>query len=275
MMPPRVISAFTRTAIEVRTAELLLWLAVIEAGAQPPEAFNGLAFAHWPAKDRQRVLIRAAVLAFPTAEVRAKERTYTRLRDACIKANIGLVYQIAEKLRTKGERLGLAREDLVQEGVLGMARALETFDSEAGTAFATYSYFWIYHHMNRSIENSGLIRVPTWARSTRTAEAKNAVFLEPLDSSSQYPTESRTVEAPTPEPLRLYPTIDSDMDTRNVHDDLRRAVNSLPSREATVIRGRFFEEMTLAEVGSDLGVSRERVRQIEAEAISKLEDLLG
>jgi len=218
--------------------------------------------------------------------------------------NLRLVVHSAKRYRGQG----IAFLDLIQEGSVGLMRAVEKFDSELGFQFSTYAVWWIEQAMIRVIQrDSRTVRVPShiyearlkhragWeSLSARTShpdssdlaaelgldrdgvEATEAAFqgiesLEsPLGDSEARPLQDRLAD---PEPV----SPESDHDRVRIGRALGAALSQLPEREREVLVLRFGlgdgQERTLQEVGRSLGRSRERVRQIEQEALGHLAQL--
>src|SRR6266853_1828361 len=163
-------------------------------------------------------------------------------RDHMVRANLRLVVNIARGYTGKG--LGL--QDLIEEGNLGLLRAVEGFDPRMNTRFSTYASYWIKQ----------AIRVYNAAPQTDQADSGWSLDEMVMDGHSKSP-DMEMVEA----------------------DDLHHVLDLLDKmdkREATVLRMRFGlddeEPKTLKEIGECLGLTRERVRQIESEALSKLSE---
>jgi RNA polymerase nonessential primary-like sigma factor len=299
---PKAPNVYTTSAIAVRDAEIFLWIAVIAAGAL--SLLPGVQPQDLIPEDRGRLWIRAAVAAFPTTEVQAAARAYKRATDECIKQNMGMVYQVAARLERKAARYGLEKEDLIQEGTLGLQRAFETFNPDKGFSFSTYAHWWVYQCINRSISNSGLIRVPVHARAAAEAEMMGkAQPAEPTATPKVHKGRSRTgnlervrsaeqilsldatrpfsrtggsemeatlmdvLVAETPDPLEEFETEES----RKL---LTKALATLTPKERRVLEVRFWKDRTLEEVGAELDLTRERIRQIEKAALAKVEKYL-
>lgn len=225
-----------------------------------------------------------------------------RARDQMVRANLRLVVNIARGYTGKG--LGL--QDLIEEGNLGLLRAVEGFDPTMGTRFSTYASYWIKQSIKRALINSAkTIRIPAymvellskWRRaSSRLAEELGRTPTpEEVARALGLPRKKLPI---IKKAIRIYnstPQTDQQetgwslgemiMDERSKtpedemleHDVLKHVLellHTMDEREATVLRMRFGlddrEPRTLKEIGEKLGLTRERVRQIETEALGKL-----
>ncbi len=227
-----------------------------------------------------------------------------RARDRMVRANLRLVVNIARGYTGKG--LGL--QDLIEEGNLGLLRAVEGFDPSVGTRFSTYASYWIKQSIKRALINSAkTIRIPAymvellskWRRASArlndelarspTAEevarllglprrklpiVKKAIQIYNLTPQTDQSEAGWSLgEMVMDERMR---TPDDELVENDILSRVMEMLHELEPREATVLRMRFglheTEPHTLKEIGEQLGLTRERVRQIETEALKKLGD---
>jgi RNA polymerase primary sigma factor len=223
-------------------------------------------------------------------------------RDQMVRANLRLVVNIARGYAGKG----LALQDLIEEGNLGLLRAVEGFDPTMNTRFSTYASYWIKQSIKRALVNTAkTIRLPAYMVELLSKWRRATTLLQ--DQLGRAPTHeevARHMDLPRKKlniikkAIKIYnatpqtDTLDNGwslgemvMDERAKSpdeslvesDDLQHVMQLLETmdrREATVLRMRFGlhdqEPKTLKEIGVSLGLTRERVRQIEHEALEKL-----
>ncbi len=223
-------------------------------------------------------------------------------RDRMIRANLRLVVNIARGYVGKG----LALQDLIEEGNLGLLRAVEGFDPEVGTRFSTYASYWIKQSIKRALVNTAKpIRIPAYMMELLSKWRRASVDLqdtlgrpptiEEIARSLDLPKKKLSIVKKAIKVYNLVPQTDQPengwslgemlMDERTrapdvemvEADNLRlvmKRLEEMDKREATVLRMRFglndAPPKTLKEIGESLGLTRERVRQIENEALGKL-----
>lgn len=229
-----------------------------------------------------------------------------KARDRMIRSNLRLVVNIAKNF--SGRALQLS--DLIEEGNLGLLRAVEGFDPDQGSRFSTYASWWIKQSIKRALMNAGQpIHIPAYMVDEITRWKQASVYLE--DCLGRPPSSEEVADHLKTSPKRMgiikhalkamasgaqLPEDDSNVDwSQNLPDDkvpspeeklldeseeqmIRDLLNSIDQREATVLRMRYGldgeEAKTLKQIGQEIGLTRERVRQIERDALQKLEEYL-
>jgi RNA polymerase primary sigma factor len=228
-------------------------------------------------------------------------------RDRMVRANLRLVVNIARGYAGKG----LPLQDLIEEGNLGLLRAVEGFDPEMNTRFSTYASYWIKQSIKRAIVNCAkTIRIPAymvellskWRRATARLQDQlgRTPTLEEVARDLELPAKKLRI---VKKAIQLYNATPQSEDNENFSlgdivpderhpgpeteltdtDSLKHVfgmLDTMEAREATILRMRFGldgdEPRTLKEIGEALGLTRERVRQIEHDALSRLnKGLLG
>jgi RNA polymerase sigma factor (sigma-70 family) len=223
-------------------------------------------------------------------------------RDELVIANTRLVVSIAKTYQGRG----LSLADLIQEGNLGLMKAVDRFDPERGVRLSTYATWWIRQTIARAAGDSGrTIRLPInqgqrWGRLRRTGEELSQVlgreptYEELADASDLTVDQVQATLAAAREPMQIdelvgdeesRPREDLLADTESelpeeaaarqlLAEAIDYLLRSLPEREAAILRLRYGledgEGHSMAQIGEIMGYSRERIRQLQHEALSKL-----
>lgn len=199
-----------------------------------------------------------------------------RAEQAFVAANIGLVWAVVRH-RFAHIRSAFEPEDLVQEGVFGLMQALERFDVRRGLRFSTYATWWVRHAIGRSLADRGrLVRLPVHLidRARGTSQEAKA---HPLTSAQQELIAAHAV--PLDGCFDLAATAASaeeQLVKLQQRRDVLAAVAQLTPRTRRILTRRFgldgSDGQTLKQIGNDLGLSRERIRQLEGMALLVLKE---
>lgn len=256
-----------------------------------------------PVRMYLREIGRVSLLTYEEEVSLAKrvEKSDRKAREKLINANLRLVVSIAKKYVNRG----LTLLDLIEEGNIGLMRAVEKYDWRRGYKFSTYATWWIRQAITRAIaDQARTIRIPV--HMVETINKFNRISRKLMQELGREPTPEevalemeiepdkvREIIKVSQEPASLEAPVGEEEDSRLgdfiqdasasptdqatqalLKDHIREVLGTLSPREAKVLEYRFGledgKQRTLEEVGKEFGVTRERIRQIEAKAIRKL-----
>lgn len=279
-----------RRRLKLRAAELREVMRTVQSGWRRLESLE--TFVGLPAEE-----LTALSQALMLAQHRAQQA-----KDEMVRGNLRLVVSIARKYTTRG----LPFLDLVQEGNMGLMRAVEKFDYRRGFKFSTYATWWVRQAIRRAIADQGrTIRVPVHmiesvSRVNRVSRYMSAALgrsptADELAEKLDLPLDKvRSALEVVQEPVSLQTPVGNEKDaelgdlvednnmetpsqafeTSSLENEIRKALRTLTPREEKILRLRFgigeSTDHTLEEVGRDFEVTRERIRQIESRALKKL-----
>jgi RNA polymerase primary sigma factor len=231
------------------------------------------------------------------------ERGDMAAKDQMIVGNLRLVHALAARHRGRGVPI----EDLVQEGTIGLIRAVERFDHRRGLKFSTYAVWWIRRSLSDAVGDARTIRIPSGAQrqlaavqraeaelrqagagdTTNEAIARRAgLDTRTVKHLRAAPRVSASLDAPVGEALAPLgelvadasePDVSRQVEERESRRELRSTVRLLPERHRQVLVDRYGllgdRSRSHEEIGASLGVSKERSRQLERQALHRLREL--
>ena len=209
-------------------------------------------------------------------------------RNTLVEANLGLVRSIAHKYKNRG----LEYDDIFQEGVCGLLKAVDKYDHKKGYQFSTYATWWIYAEITKALDNAKAIYLPIeLAQKKRKinftkSELEKELGREPMpeDIASEMGLDVEIIEKVDIEqstaPIESVgeiagkESLDEEMDKKFLKENVKEMLSVLDPRERKIIElyyGLNGRELTCEEIGEELGVSRQRINQLKREAEKTLQ----
>lgn len=251
-------------------------------------------------RDRQELLDSLDQCQTPTPQEEERRRLLgreiSRIKEQLVTSNLRLVAYVANRYR----ELGVSLQDLIQEGNIGLIRAIDKFDHRLGYRFSTYAVWWIRQAMLKAIHQQGrTVRIPThmWERykrhvreqpsnrnekgsieDTRENDSKEMIQVfelmrSPLSLDTPMTEDGLELQELTGNENELAP--DAQVIDQDLRQKLRMALRTLPIREEIILRLRYGIDLpaahTLEEVGQLFHLTKERIRQIESRAVRRLD----